>query len=732
MSDLEKTGVKLVAEGQNAFASAMDSAERSVKDFERSAGSASGGVSAFSEIATGALRRIGEVALDALGQAAQAAGKFAADSVTAAGEFEASLNTFAAVTGKSMEKAGLDLQDFSALFLDMGAKTQFSAGQAAEAAIELAKGGLDPATIAAGALEQALSLAAASGMKDLGQASEIMAKQLGGWGDTGVQAAEVANLLAQAANASTVDVDELALGLANVGGSAKVVGATFEETVQTLALLAPGFSSASDAGTSLKTFLSRLVPATDKAKDAMADLGLVTEDGNSVFFDAKGNFVGMEQAARLLQTATQGLTNDQKLLAFNTIFGQDAIRTAAMLAESGAAGFNQMGVAMADAGTAAEQSAIRNQGFAFAMESLKGSIETVQIALGTVLLPTITGFVNTALIPAVNGVLAFIQAAQASGDPIAFLGQQFAAATPMLQPLYDAVQSLAAAFAESWPRMQQYVADAFAFIQGLIGIAGPQIVANVTAAVNVMTGLWQRHGEEIMAFVNGAFRFIATTISVALTAVSGLLTAFMQARTGDWSGFWNTIVTTAQNIMNQILSIVGMDLDKFTAIWHTVLFEQLPLIVTNGLNQAAQAAQAMLDGFVGIGQAIVDALVGAVSEGASRLAQAAADIVIGAINAAKSAAGIKSPSRLARKEVGQPIAEGMELGIWDKAARVAAAGGALSMAAITPPMPGRQITNSAVYNTNYSRVNNLTVNSAQSSQGVIRDFYLMDALTGAA
>jgi hypothetical protein len=53
------------------------------------------------------------------------------------------------------------------------------------------------------------------------RAAEIVAKQLGVWGETGVTAADVADLLASAANASTVNVEELALGLANVGGSAK-------------------------------------------------------------------------------------------------------------------------------------------------------------------------------------------------------------------------------------------------------------------------------------------------------------------------------------------------------------------------------------------------------------------------------------------------------------------------------------------------------------------------------
>jgi hypothetical protein len=74
-----------------------------------------------------------------------------------------------------------------------------------------------------------------------------------------------------------------------------------------MALIAPSFSSASDAGTSMKTFLQRLIPTTKDATQMMIELGLATKDGNSKFFDAKGNFIGMEKAAQTALRCNEGI-----------------------------------------------------------------------------------------------------------------------------------------------------------------------------------------------------------------------------------------------------------------------------------------------------------------------------------------------------------------------------------------------------------------------------------------
>lgn len=389
---LPKVGVEMVAENSNPFLRAIGDGDKAM----RGLGSTILGVTpSFSKMdggATGALMHIGAGLVNLAADAGRLLGSIATGSIDMAGEFEATVNSFASVAGP-LDDAGLSLKDFENKFLDLGAATKFSANEAAQAAVELAKGGVPVSEIMGDATDATLALAAA-GELELAPAANIVAKQLGVWGDTGVTATDAANLLAKAANASTVDVEELALGMANVGGTAKVAGVSFEETVQTLALLAPGFSSAADASTSMKTMLSRLIPTTKDATGMMINLGLYSEETGSKFYDTTGSFVGMEQAAALLNTATKDLSEEQKLLAFQTIFGADAIRAASMVAEAGADGYNRMGASMDTAGDVFAQAAKKNEGYKASVEAMKGSFESLQIVVGQKVLPTLTPLVR--------------------------------------------------------------------------------------------------------------------------------------------------------------------------------------------------------------------------------------------------------------------------------------------------------------------------------------------------
>jgi TP901 family phage tail tape measure protein len=421
------TAGQLIGQSVGAIGQAIDSAGQLIDKAgalvatagQRAADSAPK-FSKFGEIATGALRKVGEFAVNTLGTFASKIGGFFTDSIKNAGNFEGSLNRFAAVTGSALAEAGTNIGTFRQQFLDLGRDTQFSAQQAADAANNLAKGGVPIRDIMGDATKATLDLAAA-GELELAPAANIVAKQLGVWGRDGVTATDVANNLAAAANASTVNVDDLAIGLANVGGSARVAGVSFSETVQTVGLIAPYFSSASDAGTSFKTFLSRLPGTTKPAIEEMTKLGLYSRETGSAFFDAQGSFIGMDKAAELLAGSTANLSEQQKLLAFNTIFGQDAIRTAAALSEESAAGFDKFGASMTGVGTAADQAALRNTGFNFAMDALGGSVETLQIKLGEKLLPLLTGFINNIIIPGVNLVAGFADSFKGAGEVLSDL-----------------------------------------------------------------------------------------------------------------------------------------------------------------------------------------------------------------------------------------------------------------------------------------------------------------------
>lgn len=548
--------VDTTVKGSKDIDSSSAKSERAIVGFVDGAERAYGRLDAVSEIAIGALRRVGEIAVNALLEAGRATTDFLKDSVSVAGNFEATLNRFASVTGDSLTSAGMDVGDFSDLFLQMGADTQFSAGQAAEAAVELAKGGLKPAEIAAGGLAAALTLAAA-GELDLATAAEITAKQLGVWRSEGVTAADVADLMAQAANASTVGVAELALGLAQAGGVAKLTGLSFEETNQTIALLAPGFGSASDAGTSFKTFLAGLIPTTEKATFAMMDLGLYSADTGSVFFDAQGEFIGMRNAIGLLQAATAGLSEEERLLALETMFGQDAIRAAALLAEQGVPAYDAMGVAMAGAGTAAEQAGERNKGFAFAMETLKGSVETLQIVLGTAFLPMLTDLIDNHITPAINGFMEFAKSVLESEDPLGTFADKINETLPGFRELVDIARSEdpASGFIgkidESIPGFENFI-GVLGRTAGQVQELGQTFLVDAAPSFETAKAILETGLIVLEAIFNSVFKTIKGTIDD--------FTKDMRTGTFTWTDILDTFKTTwevLQPVIIFVLQVLG-------------------------------------------------------------------------------------------------------------------------------------------------------------------------------
>lgn len=401
-SDVTALGADAAKAGQGVGDLGDDAkkAGKGTEDLGENAKKGASGLDWLKETAIGAARELGGKLLNAAQEAGQAIVQFIGDSISKAGDFEQQMNRFASVTGDALAESGTSLEQFKDLFISLGRELPVSTAAVQQAAIEMAKGGIDPATIAAGGLRDVLNLAAA-GELEIADAAEIASKQMGVWVGVSASAAEKSafltqsvDLLSQAANASTVDVGDLALGLSNTGKVADIAGLSFRETVTTMAMISSGFSSAADAGTSLKTLLSRLQPTTNSAADAFKSLNLLTAEGKSVFYDATGAFIGMDKAAGILQQSLAGMSDAQKTTALTAAFGSDAIRAAAMIAEGGAAGYEKMAAEMLKAGSAAVQAAKKQQGFNVAMDNAGGSLEALQIVVASAALPALTSLVN--------------------------------------------------------------------------------------------------------------------------------------------------------------------------------------------------------------------------------------------------------------------------------------------------------------------------------------------------
>lgn len=345
---------------------------------------------------------------------------------SAEASFSQTMNTMAAVAKVPQSQ----IKILSDLALQLGKDTIFSAGEAADAMLELAKGGITPAQIQAGALRQTLTLAAASG-EDLGTSATILANAMNTFQLSAKDAPKITAALAGAANASTASIGSLGEALQQVGPGALNAGLSVQETVAALAAFDSAGIKGSDAGTSLKTMLARLVPQTDKAQNKMDELGLT-------FTDANGNIVPLIKIAGRLKKALGGLNQGDRISALNRIFGSDASRAASVLATVGVKGLEKYITATKDQSAAQEVADARMKGTAGTLERLRGSFETAKLTIGQAIAPAVQAGANlaakalNALTDKVPGWIAALR------DPFGTFQTEI---LPKLQSFYDYIKN---------------------------------------------------------------------------------------------------------------------------------------------------------------------------------------------------------------------------------------------------------------------------------------------------
>ncbi|NUO35441.1 MAG: phage tail tape measure protein [Dermatophilaceae bacterium] len=286
-------------------------------------------------------------------------------------EFDKQMSNVKAVSGASAS----EMKALTDAALEAGARTKYSASEAAEATAELAKVGLNTGDILGGALNGALDLAAAGNLQ-LADAAMYAGQTMKIFKLEGEDVPRIADALANGANKSAADVTDMAQALQQAGLQAAQTGLGLEDTIGTLSLFADNALMGSDAGTSFKTMLSRLNPTTDAASAAMEDLGLK-------FYDAEGNFVGIEAAAGMLRDSMKNLSTEQRQAALNTIFGSDAIRAATVLYDAGAEGVRKYVDGVSEQGSAARLAAIQMDNLSGDVEQLQGAFETALIQSGS-------------------------------------------------------------------------------------------------------------------------------------------------------------------------------------------------------------------------------------------------------------------------------------------------------------------------------------------------------------
>lgn len=448
-----------------------------------------------------------------------------ASAVKTASDFEQQMAQLRAVTGAGTR----DMDRFRDSALDLGAATKFSAGEVAAAQVELAKAGMNTAQVLGGSLQGSLALAAAGGM-ELDAAASAIVNTMGQFGLAAKDASMIADGLAEAANATTADVGDMAMALENVGPSAKAAGLDFRQTVVALEMLAKSGTMGAEAGTNMRSMLNALANPTAKAQKAMRALGLE-------FFDSSGRMKDIDVISGDLQRAFAGLTNEQRLQAAASIAGQYGQKALLSIMEGGPRVAREFERGLNRQGQAARTAATMNDTLAGKVEQLGGALETIQIKVGSALIPVLA---DTAVAGA-NMLEAFGESQQleafaaGAADALAGFasaaGEAWSIAQPLLQQLggigADAFVGLSAAAQGAAPVLMTVATAVGGVAQGVLAVVGP--------VVSLASGLAQIPGVATgatAAIVGFGAAMLALKAATAGTAIASSVTAFMSLAAG--------------------------------------------------------------------------------------------------------------------------------------------------------------------------------------------------------
>lgn len=215
--------------------------------------------------------------------------------------FEQQLSTVKGIT-QATESQFAALRDTAS---DLGATTRFSATQAAEGLVFLARAGFSVDEQLA-SIGDTLLLAQA-GALDLGSAADIASNVLRGFRLEADQAGRAVDVLAKAANSSNTNVLQLGDGLKLVSPIASGVGVSMEETVAAVGALSDAGLQATLAGTGLRRVISELESPTTKTKRILESMGVTTDQ-------VRISQVGLTSALKTLADA--GIDTGQALEVF--------------------------------------------------------------------------------------------------------------------------------------------------------------------------------------------------------------------------------------------------------------------------------------------------------------------------------------------------------------------------------------------------------------------------------
>ena len=553
-------------------------------------------IEAFGDSVTGVGQKImpASLAVAGLGTAA----------VKTAADFDESMSKVAAVSGAT----GDDLDALREKAREMGAKTKFSASEAADAMNYMAMAGWKTEDMLSG-IEGIMNLAAASG-EDLAATSDIVTDALTAFGLSAQDSGHFADILAAASSNANTNVSMMGETFKYCAPIAGALGFSAEDTAQAIGLMANAGIKGSQAGTALRTIMNNLTGEIKLSGKALGDVTIATtnadgsmRDLSDILADCRGAFSQLSESEQA--AAAEALVGKNAMSGFLALMnaGEGDIEKLSSAIDSCSDTFVKtvdgaiipMSQALEEGidwveeynGVAEQMAAVMQDNLGGQLTILKSQLQELAISFGEMLMPAIRAIVSKiqAFVDKLNGM------SESQRKAILTIGLIVAALGPLLVIIGTLISKVGAA------------------MQGFVKLATG--VKKLGVAVKAGTGVFGKLGAALGG-ISAPVLAIVAVVAVLIAAFKHLWDTneeFRKAITAIWEGIVSKVQAFCQGIVDR-LNALGFDfasiVDVLKSLWDGLcqflapVFEAAFNVVSIVLGTVLDVITGLLDIFIGL------------------------------------------------------------------------------------------------------------------------------------
>lgn len=502
-----------------------------------------------------------------IGGAASAVVGIGTAAIKTGADFEAAMSNVAAISGAT----GDDLKSLTDKAKEMGAKTKFSATESAEAFSYMAMAGWKTTDMLEG-IEGIMNLAAASG-EDLATTSDIVTDALTAFGLSAKDSTHFADVLAQASSNANTNVGLMGETFKYVAPVAGALGFSAEDCATAIGLMANSGIKASQAGTSLRSIITRMAKPTKDVQGAMDALGVSLTNSD-------GSMKSLNEIMVDLRKGFAGLTADQKAQVAATLGGQEAMTGLLAIVNASDEDFASLTDSIANCDGAAQKMAdTMNDNLSGQITILKSGLEGLAISLYEEMATPLKNVVKVAqemvqgLQEAFNdgGLDALVDK---TGDVMAEIVTRVAQAAP---ELIGTAEDLVGAFIQTLLEQKEEFASAGAFMvselaKAIMNVAGDMWSAGIyifTEFLKALTDHSEELGSSFGEMLSKIGEAVQENLPLIIQAGKDFIAGFCRGLSeefpgvsalldGFFDGLLSTVGAVAQSVVDLLSKIFGV------------------------------------------------------------------------------------------------------------------------------------------------------------------------------